>query len=215
MTPSERIVDDLKNMIPTALVPCFIEVDQYRKQTPIVHQDILIGIGGDANSFIGIEQSGVLKALTNVIKKRSQARVVVLGGDKRVYDGIQIANERKVIWPYIKYEEWPRYLSRLDIGLAPRGGDFDMRRCNGRILEYMVMKIPWVGSDCPVFRKIADYGWVVPNHPAAWEQVILEMIDHYPGYRLEAAGEPYLFGLSNDIDENINKILMAYEKMRP
>lgn len=211
---NERLVDDFANHVKATYIPSFIEVDQYLKQTPFGHQNLLIGLGGDKNHLPGFRKSGVLEALSNLLHKRKDVNVVVFGGDQRVYDELDAAPGQKILWPQINYNEWPRYLSRIDIGLAPVCGNFDLRRGYDRVIEYMIMKIPWVGSESPVFRKLSPYGWLVPNTASAWEQVMLEMIDHLQNYRVEASGEPYLFALSRDVDENINKILMAYEWLR-
>ena len=174
---------------------------------------IVIGLGGDGNHFPGIKNSGVLQALGKVIQQRIQVQIVVFGGDQRIYDHLPVSVSRKYLWPAIDQENWPRYLSQIDIGLAPLSGDFDQRSGSARLLEYMAMKIPWIGSESPVYRKFSQYGWLVPNSAEAWEKVIIDMIDHIKDYRVEAAAEPYLFALSHDIDENINTILMAYENI--
>ncbi len=214
ISSSERLADDFSHSVKSNYLPGFIEVDHYLNQTRSRHPGLLIGLGGDQNLLPGFRNSGVLEALGNVINKRNDVGVVVFGGDQRIYDAIQAPLSQKFLWPLINYEEWPRYLSKIDIGLAPACGDFDLRRGYERILEYMIMKIPWIGSDTPGYRKFSSYGWLVPNSVQSWEQVILEMVDHLEDYRIEASGEPYLFALSKDVDENINKILMAYEWLK-
>jgi hypothetical protein len=213
ITPSERLSDDIGESIRCTYIPSFLDTDQYLKQTAAIHEGIVIGLGGDGNHFPGIKNSGVLQALGQVVQKRDQVQIVVFGGDQRIYDHLPVSSHHKYLWPTIEQADWPRYLSRLDIGLAPLSGDFDQRSGSARLLEYMVMKIPWIGSESSVYRKFSQYGWLVPNSAEAWEKVILEMVDHIQDYRVEAAAEPYLYALSNDIDENINTILMAYENM--
>lgn len=213
ITPSERLSDDIGESIRCIHIPNFLETDQYLNQTADPHRGIVIGLGGDGNHFPGIKSSGILQALGQVVQQRSQAQVVVFGGDERVYDQLPVSARHKTLWPALPQAEWPRYLSRLDIGLAPLSGDFDQRSGSARLLEYMAMKIPWIASEGSVYRKFSRYGWLVPNLVDAWEKVMIDMVDHIQNYRVEAAAEPYLYALSNDIDENINTILMAYEKI--
>ncbi len=214
ITPSERLSDDLCESLRCTYLPSFLETDPYLNQTAAIHEGIMIGLGGDGNHYPGILNSGVLPALARVAQQRNQVQVVIFGGDQRVYDQLSVPDRQKVMWPLIPQTEWPRYLSSLDIGLAPLSGDFDQRSGSARLLEYMLMKIPWIASEGPVYRKFAQYGWLVPNSVEAWEKVILEMVDHLADYRIEAAAEPYLYALSHDIDENINTILMAYNDLR-
>jgi hypothetical protein len=74
----------------------------------------------------------------------------------------------------------------------------------------MVMKIPWIGSDLPLHRDLARFGWMVQNTPAAWERALLEVVDHLEVYRSEATGESFLYALGQDVNENISKVLAAY-----
>lgn len=210
LLPSERMADDLNELTDPVFLPNMLEIERYRNQTSLSHEGILIGLGGDGNLFPGLLESGVLEALKTVCEKRPQVRIAVMGGDDRVYERLAISRKQKILWPTFSFEEWPHYLSTLDIGLSPVAGGFDQRRGWERVLEYMAMKIPWIASEGPVYRSLSPYGWIVHNTVESWEKIILEMVDHLEDYRAEAAGEPYLFALSQDIDENINKILMAY-----
>jgi formylglycine-generating enzyme required for sulfatase activity len=57
------------------------------------------------------------------------------------------------------------------------------------------------------------FGWLVKNTPEAWERIFLDMVDHITDYKREAAGEPYLFGIGQNIDENVNQVISIYEKI--
>jgi len=212
-TSSRRLADDLSNYTQSFYLPSFVELDQFRNQTPMAHEGILIGLGTDGNHLPGILESSVLDALSMVCRKRPQVRVVITGGDQRIYDHLAVPARQKLLWPWVKQEDWPRYLSRVDIGLAPLAGEFDQRRGWERVMEYLVMKIPWVASEGSPYRAVGRFGRLVNNQPDSWEKNLLEIVDHLEEYRADAAGEPYLFALSQDIDENINKILMAYQTL--
>jgi glycosyltransferase involved in cell wall biosynthesis len=213
ITPSERIGDDFGASLCSVHIPNFLETDRYLNQPAANHNGVMIGLGGDGNHFPGIQNSGVIPALAQVVQQRRQVKIVVFGGDQRIYDLLPVSRRHKLLWPAIEAAEWPHYLSRLDIGLAPLSGDFDQRSGSARLLEYMAMKIPWVASESSVYHKFGQFGWLVPNQPEAWTHVLLDVVDHLQDYRVEAAAEPYLYALSQDIDENINTILMAYEKI--
>jgi hypothetical protein len=67
-----------------------------------------------------------------------------------------------------------------------------------------------VASDSPAYDELRPYGWLVKNTPGAWERLLLDMVDHIEDYKAEAATGPYLFGISQAIDANVDKILATY-----
>jgi hypothetical protein len=74
----------------------------------------------------------------------------------------------------------------------------------------MVSKIPWIASNQPAFREFSRFGRLVPNSSDAWESAILRVIENMDDLELWAAGEPFLFALSQDVNENIDKVLKLF-----
>ena len=77
----------------------------------------------------------------------------------------------------------------------------------------MIMKIPWVASEGPAYHALRNYGWLVPNNASAWERILNDMVDHIPDYKQEAGRDPFLFGLSQSVDDNVEKILITYNQI--
>jgi hypothetical protein len=78
----------------------------------------------------------------------------------------------------------------------------------------MSMKIPWVASHGPAYYELRPYGWIIENNASTWERVLLDVIDHLPAYHEEACGDPYLFAISQGIDENIETVLSAFTDLQ-
>ncbi|MCL4559574.1 MAG: hypothetical protein M1281_03035, partial [Chloroflexi bacterium] len=152
----------------------------------------------------------VLAALERVCQKRSQVRVAVWGEDSALLDQLSIQLAQKFRPTGFDQWGWPRQLAYIDIGLAPVFNLAEERLRRQDVLEYMSMKIPWLASEFPDDRELRPYGWLVQNSASAWERVLLDMVDHLEAYMDEAAGEPYLFGISQALDENLNKVLSIY-----
>jgi hypothetical protein len=126
---------------------------------------------------------------------------------------LEINAAQKLILPAVPVEEWPQLLAQIDLGLAPADREYGARSSWLRAVEFMLMKIPWVGSDLPLHRDLARFGWMVQNTPGTWERALLEVIDHLEVYRSEAAGEAFLYALGQDVNENIGKVLAAYSSI--
>lgn len=208
--PSKRLADDWQSYTEMMYVPNYIDLEQYKNITAEPHEGIVIGWGGSMSHLQSFTGSGVAAALKRVCKARPQVKVLICGNDRRILEYLPIPPEQKLYHPWVPHNEWPRVLAKMDIGLAPLHGAYDERRSWIKVLEYMVMKIPWVASEGPAYAEQRRYGWLVKNNPSAWERVLLDVIDHLDEYKLEAAGEPYLFGIAQSIDENIEKVLSIY-----
>lgn len=208
--PSRRLADDWRAYTDIRYVPNYIELEKYLNVTRQPHDGVLIGWGGSVSHLQSFTGSGVLTALRRVCRARPQVRVMICGSDARILEKLGLPPEQVIHKAWIPYSEWAKHLSQFDIGLAPLHGDYDERRSWIKVLEYLVMQIPWVASEGPAYHELRSYGWLVNNTASAWERVLLDMIDHLDDYKAEAAREPYLFGISQSIDDNIDRVLGAY-----
>jgi hypothetical protein len=140
---------------------------------------------------------------------------MICGNDRRIFEQLPLPPEQKILAPWTPYAAWPQRLAQFDIGLAPLHGAYDERRSWIKVLEYLVMKIPWVASDGPAYHALRPYGRLVAerNTPSAWERALLDMVDHLADHKAEAAREPYLFGLSQAIDVNVDKLIATYTRI--
>jgi glycosyltransferase involved in cell wall biosynthesis len=211
--PSKRLASDWQAYAEMRLLPNYIELSAYQNITREPHQDIIIGWGGSLSHLQSFNDSQVIQALKRVCRARPQVKVMICGSDRRIFNALPLPAEQKLWHPWVPYKEWPRLLSRFDIGIAPLHGPYDERRSWIKVLEYMVMKIPWMASDGPAYHDLRSYGWLVNNTASAWERLLLDMIDHLDDYQQNAAKEPYLFGLAQSINDNVERILEIYTSL--
>lgn len=213
-TPSKRLCEDWKAFTDMHYLPNYIELENYASfdQKPI-SDEIIIGWGGSASHYQSFSIS-VGQALKRICKLRPMVKVMICGSDTRLIQKLGIPKEQIIHQPWVKYSEWPEVLSNFDIGIAPLQGDYDDRRSWIKILEYMVMRIPWVASEGPSYYDYRDYGWLVKNNSRAWERVLLDMVDHIQTHKNEAAREPYIFGISKNIDDNLDHVINTYAKIK-
>jgi len=212
--PSKRLADDWQGYTDMVYLPNYVDMKLYENVIPEPHErvktPIIIGWGGSLSHLQSFMGSGALQALKRVCRARPQVRVMICGDDKRILNQLALPEAQKIHQPWVPYNRWGQVLGQIDIGIAPLSGAYDDRRSWIKVLEYMLMKIPWVASDSPAYHELRPYGWLVQNTPGSWERVLLDLIDHLDDYRQEAAGEPHLFSLSQAIDDNLDKIVAAY-----
>jgi glycosyltransferase involved in cell wall biosynthesis len=207
---SVRLADDWGAYSNVLHVPDYLNLDQYLTIKQFHPGEVWIGISLEGVSPAMLENTGLRAALEAVCRQREQVRLYWVGADAHNADGLDISLRQKIQMPTPTLEAWPRVLAGFDIGLAPALGETGMRAGWQRLLEYMVMKVPWIGSDLPSYRELSRFGWLVQNTPDAWERGLLEVVDHLEAYQAEAAGEPFLFALGQDVHENVAKILAGY-----
>ena len=195
-------------------LPNYIELENYAgHEQKVISDEIIIGWGGSASHYQSFSRS-VGEALQRVCQLRHNVKVMLCGSDKRLAAKLKLPEDQVIIQPWVPYQEWPEVLNQFDIGIAPLSGPYDERRSWIKILEYMVMRIPWVASDGPAYYDYRNYGWLVKNNTRAWERVLLDMIDHIATHKDEAAREPYFFGISKNIDDNLDHIINTYVKIK-
>ncbi|HHH81889.1 MAG TPA: glycosyltransferase [Chloroflexi bacterium] len=208
--PSKLLCEDFSAVANMHYLPNYIDLEHYSSVHPAAHEGIYIGWGGSLSHVQSFHEDGVARALRALCKERPNVRIVIQG-DKRVYDKLPIPKRQKILRPWVPFHRWPQALADFDIGIAPLHGAYDQRRSWIKVLEYMVMKIPWVASNGAPYRELGRYGWLVDNDSNAWLRILLDMVDHLEAYKQEAAGAPYVFGISQSVDANVESILDVFE----
>jgi glycosyltransferase involved in cell wall biosynthesis len=207
--PSNRLAEDWQGYTNTYILPNYIELERYIRKVQQPHSGVIIGWGGSLSHLQSFQDSGLVSALIRVCQARPNVKVMICG-DRRVFDKLALPKTQSIFQPWVSPDDWPDVLANFDIGLAPLSGPYDERRSWIKVLEYMVMKIPWIASDNSAYHSLRSYGWLVQNNSAAWERVLLDMVDHIQAYKNDAAGDPYLFGIGQNIEENIENVLSTY-----
>ena len=210
---SKRLADDWKAYNQVDVIPNFLDLEKYHELQPMPHDGIIFGWSGRSSQFRTLLESGMVEALKQVCLIRPQALVLICSDFKFKPDLLDIPMDQLLFQPRTGNKNWPAPLSYFDVGLAPLCSDFDQRVGTERVLEYMAMKIPWVGSQSAAYHELRSCGWMVENSVGAWQRVLLDMIDHYADYKLESSQVPYLSSLGQSIDENIQHVIGIYAKI--
>jgi hypothetical protein len=207
--PTIRLVDDWSQFTTVHRIFDYINTSHY----PALNQDhaneIWIGLGNQI-SYDSFEKSGLLAAMENVCRKRPDVNLILYGMEQESKT-LNISPEQLKVCPQGCFEEWVSILLRLNIGLVPISGDYDLRLGSYDLLEFMVPKIPWIASVEPTFHKFLEYGQWTCNTLVAWENTILKTIEELDTHQRKAGSTPFLFALSQDLSVNIDKILNVYD----
>lgn len=209
IVPSTRLMIDWMPFAEVYEVPDYLNADQYPASKQAHENDIWIGVANHARTA-SLKNSGLLKALESVCKSRPHVRLILPDSEGAAVEKSNLPSSQVVRYCPHSFEAWADILLKLDIGLVPVHGEYDLRLGRESLLEFMISKTPWIASDQPGFRELSRYGKLVPNAWEAWEAVILKFADHIDIMQKRAAGEPFLFALSQDIRENIDKVLRLY-----
>lgn len=206
---STRLLNDWLPFTEVYEVPDYLNRDQYPASKQCHEKEVWIGMTHQTR-FASLRNSGLLKALENVCRSRPQVKLILPDSEGESLRKSNIPSSQLVIYPANSFEQWADILLKLDIGLVPVHGEYDLRLGRSPLLEFMISKTPWIASDQPCFREFARYGKLVQNVGSAWEVLILKIVDNIGVMQKRAAGEPFLFALSQDVNENIDKVLRLY-----
>lgn len=207
--PSIRLVDDWSRFTNVYKVLDYINTHHYPASNQKHGNEIWIGLGSRVD-YHCFEKSGLLAAMENVCCKCPQVRLVISSMEK-ASAVININSEQLKVCSPCSFEDWVGISLRLDIGLLPIFGDYDLRFSSYDLLEFMISKIPWIASKESTFHNLSHFGQWAPNTPDAWEKIILTTIEQFDIHQKNAVGEPFLFALTQDLSFNITKTLKTYE----
>ncbi|MBI5943524.1 MAG: hypothetical protein HY864_04085 [Chloroflexi bacterium] len=207
--PSGRLADDWAQFTDIYQIPDYINTFQYPGLNQFHEDEIWMGLGSSANND-GFEQSGLLAAMEGICQENPQVKLVICNRDKESVMDMKIAPSQMRIYSPRTFDEWVSVLLKLDIGLAPTSGDYDLRLGPGSMLEFMVSKIPVIASEPITFHDISQYARFVQNTKDEWKIAILTTLDQLSVYQKKAAGDPFLFAISQDVSANIEKVLKVY-----
>lgn len=212
IVPSRKLAASLRGFTNVLYIPDYLDLERYINVIHSPHDEIVFGWGGQSTESAVFTQSGLFAAIEKVCNLRPDVSVMICGS-KAIYDDMPVEESKKKYSPWLSPEKWSSALAQFDIGLAPLDDSCDDTASWLRVLEYMIMKIPWIASQGSVFNELRHYGWLVQNSASAWTRVLLDMIDHIEETRIEVSCEPYFFALGQGIDENIDRILSVYRNV--
>ena len=145
MCPSEELVNDWGGFAKGYYLPNYLD---HRSYIPHINEDYpevslpVVGWGGSLSHIPSFEESGVKEAL---VRLHAEGKIkLMIFGDDRVVSKMEIPETKYL--PYCRFYEWPNYLSKIDIGIAPLAGEYDARRSRLKVAEYQMMGIPFVAT---------------------------------------------------------------------
>ena len=206
---SMRLVVDWSPFTDVYEIPDYLNTDQYPAYKLSEENRIRIGIANAARSS-SIKNSGLSTALNNICQSHPNVKLILCGQDEPVQSFLDVPSDQLVTYSSGLFEDWVALLHNMDLGLIPIYGDYDLRLSRINLLEFMISKTPWIASSQPAFREFSRYGRLVQNSAESWEAAILKSMDALNSLQAWASGEPFLFALSQDVNENIDKVVKLF-----
>jgi glycosyltransferase involved in cell wall biosynthesis len=206
---STRLMVDWSEFAHVHEIPDYLNTDQFPRFKQTHENEIWIGLG-NSTRIDSLKNSGLLNALENVCRERPRVKLILCDLGEAESHLPEVRSSQLVSYLPNSLEEWSDILLNLDIGILPICGDYDLRLGRVNLLEFMISKIPWLASNQLAFPELSRYGRLVQNSSVAWETAILKAVDNIEVLRKKASGEPFLFALSQDVNENIDKVLKLF-----
>jgi hypothetical protein len=206
---SARLASDWSQFTNIYEIPDYLNTCQYPVLNKTHEGEIWIGIGHNTHCT-SFKKSGLAVALQHLCRKYPQVKLVLCGPGIEKDADLNINPDQILTYSSPFFDEWVSLLLKLDIGLAPVYSDFDLRLSPINMLEFMVVKIPWIATKQLAYDGLSRYGEWVQNSPEAWESAIVKVIQQLDLYQKKAGGEPFLYALGQDAGANIDKVLRIY-----
>jgi len=215
-TPSPQIAKDWKRFTDnTWVVPNYIDASHYlpyKKKRWEKTETFVIGWGGSHSHKVSWSDSNIIEALRRICEKYYNVRIYICGHNFEIVKMMEGFKKQVIDYKWVPHNEWPRLLSKFDMGLIPLVGRYDARRSWVKSLEYTLMGIPWVGTKSPPTAELQDYGYRVSNNVDSWEKSITNVIENYKDAKLRVdAG--FDTASAADINLHTEELLDIYDEI--
>ena len=215
-TVSQALCDDWAEWNDTYLIHNHLAMDRYRNVTqplfPHSKDEIWIGWTGSLSHRYSFEWSGIMMAYRKICRKYPNVKILITG-DKKIYDELDISNKKKMFCAFVPSEQYPVLIKSLDICTIPLAGEYDKRRSQIKPLECLALRVPFIASNYPNYNHLAEYGKFTENGKENWEDAISEVIDNIALYREKAEDVGFKFALTQDIDLHVQERIDLYQKL--
>jgi hypothetical protein len=210
--PSRKLVEEWNQLTKIEVLLDYIDVEKYTNAPYIDHEDIIIGWTGKKDQLMSLRKNGLLEVIKEVCLLRPRVKFMVCCEVPDYTFKLNFPANQFMYRPKEKHN-WPKPLSVIDIGLIPVVSEIDQYQGRSNSLEYLIMKVPWIGSKCTALYDLRNYGWLVENQNEQWKNILLDMIDHISDYKIQASREAYLYGIGQNIHDNIQHLTDTYVKI--
>lgn len=182
-SPSKQILSDYKPLgVNTIYVPNYPRLSNYlpfkRRRDPS-NKTIHIGWGGSHTHYNSFKESGIVYALERVLKRHKDVMFYLSGGDPRTINLFRTVHKQMRIMSWVDFNRWPSVMNKIDIGLVPLSGLYDMRRSWIKPLEMFIMGIPWIASPNEAYEEVPGGTIIEKNTAKFWEDAIEYYLSHY------------------------------------
>jgi len=213
-TVSQAICDQWSHLNDTYLIHNHLVIDNYKDVKPLHPHDneIWIGWTGSLSHVDSFESSGLLRAYRKILKHYPTVKVLITG-DKKIFDNLDVPAGRKLFSHFVPPEQYPSLIKSLDICTIPLYGDYDKCRSQIKPLECLALKVPFIATNFPNYNHLNPYGTFTENGWENWENAISQAIDKLSTYKEKAEEIGYQFALTQDIDLHVEERISVYQKM--
>jgi hypothetical protein len=210
--PSDRLANDWMSFNEIGVIPNYINMESYTApKAKRVNGNFVIGWHGRNTRLMILKECGALEAVIAILNKNPEITFEIYLDDIYKSKMDELEHEQINVHERVGSAEWLEALPHIHIGLIPFIGLYDQRKSMRTALEYMVMKIPWVGSNKSILYEAENYGSIVENNVEDWMIKLEDILVHYDQYKDFALQEPFLYGIGKSIDENIGKSISVYK----
>jgi glycosyltransferase involved in cell wall biosynthesis len=177
-TPSWRLCQDwTKYHNQVYLIPNFLETQAYldcpKLNAPISGR--VVGWAGSTSHIESFRLSSLPEAIKKLLRDRDDVYVYIAGGTPALR---QITNHSHYVASgYVPFKDYPGLLKLINVGLIPLAGEYDNRRSILKALEYMILGIPWVGSNVELLQPLKEFGVLTANRRNEWVRAITWVLD--------------------------------------
>lgn len=210
--PSLQLEREWSQFPEVQYLPSFIDLTSYESTKKSESKDMIIGWIFPPGETYPNPDTSISKALQHLCQRNRNLKIHFLGLDPGCFSEIPIPDGQKKLLTPFDPQQRISMISCFDFAVLPHSTSRDEHFIQTRILEYLVLKTPWVSSSNLIDPKLRGYGTMVENTVEAWIFALSNLILESGQGMLKPNHSAYLYGISQNIDDHLGTMINTYKR---
>ncbi len=153
------------------IIPTVENTNLYKKYWRNTFDNKKIGWIGSKSTVSNLEL--VVSPINRIIKRHPEVSIDIISNEALDFVS-RIKNSRLIVWDKDKYIE---DLSKITLGIMPLyDNEFNRGKCGFKLIQYLNMKKPVVGSGVGINSEIINGNGMVVNTEIEWEKALEKIL---------------------------------------
>ncbi len=210
--PSLQLEREWSQFPEVQYLPSFIDLTSYDSVKKSRSKELIIGWVFPPGEKYPDTDTSISRAIQHLCQRNRNLKIHFLRLDPGSFSEIPIPDSQKKLLTPSDLQRRISMISSFDFAVLPQSTSRDEHFFQTRILEYLVLKTPWVSSSKLIDPKLRGYGTMVECTVEAWLFALSNLIMESGRGMLKPNHSGYLYGISQNSDDHLGTMINIYKR---